>query len=228
MTRHLDMCRARQEAVTGVVGRQTRPVRSFHLAVSGRHAPVYWMHIEAPTSTTLADLDDFLRDTWLECCGHLSAFTIRGITYTSSVDPEWGMGDRSMNVKLDRVMAVGDELHHKYDFGSTTYLRLKVLSEREGPARGRGIEILAQNEPPPIPCDVCGREATQICAECSWSGEAGFATSAATRTNAARRCSCRSSIRRVSVCVAIRGESGGSNSSSIRSHLEWSHQPDPR
>ena len=37
---------------------------------------VYWMHLEATSSTTLATLDRFLWDTWLKCCGHLSAFTI--------------------------------------------------------------------------------------------------------------------------------------------------------
>ncbi len=31
---------------------------------------------------TLADLDDFLRGIWLECCGHLSSFDIEGVTYT--------------------------------------------------------------------------------------------------------------------------------------------------
>jgi len=131
---------------------------------------MYWMHLEAPVDATLADLDDFLRDAWLECCGHLSAFTIGGISYASSVDPDWGMDDRSMDVKLGRVLAAGNEFRHEYDFGSTTYLTLKALSERKGPIRGRDIEILAQNEPPLIPCDQCGQEATQVCTECSWSG----------------------------------------------------------
>jgi hypothetical protein len=76
-----------------------------------------------------------------------------------------------MNVKLGRALAVGDEFYHEYDFGSTTYLRLKVVSERSGPTPAGGSRKLAQTEPPVIPCDACGREATQTCAGCSW--EAG-------------------------------------------------------
>jgi len=34
-------------------------------------------------SATLAKLDDYLRAIWLECCGHLSKFTIGG----------WGGGE---------------------------------------------------------------------------------------------------------------------------------------
>jgi predicted RNA-binding Zn-ribbon protein involved in translation (DUF1610 family) len=82
------------------------------------------------------------------------------------------MDDRSMDVVLSRVLHVGDSFQHEYDFGSTTYLTLKTASERMGPARGKSIEILAQNEPPSIPCDQCGNAAaTRICSECSWSGE---------------------------------------------------------
>lgn len=167
MSRHLQACRTRTEAATGG---KARLGKVLHLVVSGRSAPMYWLHLEAPADVTLASLDDFLRHTWLECCGHLSAFTLRGKSYTSSLDPEWGMNDLSMDAKLGRVLCVGDEFQHEYDFGSTTYLKLKVVDERQGPVRGRGIEVLARNEPPAIPCDECRAEATQICSQCSWSG----------------------------------------------------------
>ena len=172
MTRHLETCGAREKGTEHVVGQKTRPRRLLHLVVSGRYAPVYWMHLEAPADATLDDLDDFLRARWLECCGHLSAFTIGGVSYASAVDPDWGLDDESMNVKLSRVLHVGDSFHYEYDFGSTTYLTVKTVSERMGRPHGKGIEILAQNEPPPIRCDECGQEiATQICMECSWSGK---------------------------------------------------------
>ena len=50
---------------------------------------MYWMHLEVPIYITLADLDGFLRDIWLECCGHLSDFNIDGISYKSHLDPEY-------------------------------------------------------------------------------------------------------------------------------------------
>jgi len=34
-----------------------------------------------PARATLTDLDGFLRDIWLECCGHLSAFDIGTVRY---------------------------------------------------------------------------------------------------------------------------------------------------
>jgi len=171
MTRHLQACQARKEAATTVAGGKTRSARILHLVVSGRDAPMYWMHLEAPGEATFAHLDSFLRDTWLECCGHLSLFTLRGVSYASFDDPDEGMDDQSMDAKLGAVLDVGQECSHQYDFGSTTDLTLKVVSERHGPVRGKSIEILAQNEPPPIPCDECGQQqATQICTECSWSG----------------------------------------------------------
>ena len=53
----------------------------FHLVAQGTYAPADWMHLEIPVEATLRDLDQFLRDIWLECCGHLSAFTIGSTQY---------------------------------------------------------------------------------------------------------------------------------------------------
>src|SRR5260370_19281758 len=50
------------------------------------------MHLELPANATLADLDDFLRDTWLECCGHLSEFTIKDVSYSSVPEDSWDGG----------------------------------------------------------------------------------------------------------------------------------------
>ena len=51
--------------------------------VEGRDLPEYWMHLKVFTNVKLWELDNFFRDTWLECCGHMSAFTIEGIRYSS-------------------------------------------------------------------------------------------------------------------------------------------------
>lgn len=40
-------------------------------------------HLGVPACARLFDLDEILTRTWLECCGHLSAFTIGGTTYSS-------------------------------------------------------------------------------------------------------------------------------------------------
>jgi hypothetical protein len=172
MTRHLQSCRAREETASSMGGAKARPVRFLHLVASGRHNPEYWIHLEIPADATLHTLDYFLRDIWLECCGHLSAFRIGGSSYAVMVDRTWGMDDRSMNVALGRVMHVGDRFDHEYDFGTSTYLTLKVVGERTGPgpARGKHVELMARNLPPHIPCVECGKDATQVCSMCIWEG----------------------------------------------------------
>lgn len=85
MTKHLGACQRRaSEARAEAAGRNTgRKTKKFHLVVEGRGLPMYWMHLEVSTGVTLADLDQFLRETWLECCGHLSAFEIGRQRYLS-------------------------------------------------------------------------------------------------------------------------------------------------
>lgn len=48
---------------------------------------------------------------------------------------------------------------------------MKVLSEDEGAGKGDSILVLARNEPPSLPCEVCGRPAVQVCAQCIYEGE---------------------------------------------------------
>ena len=57
------------------------------------------MHVAVPVTAPLSKLDDFLRHTWLECCGHLSAFEIGGKRYASKpMDVEMSMRARSSEV----------------------------------------------------------------------------------------------------------------------------------
>jgi predicted RNA-binding Zn-ribbon protein involved in translation (DUF1610 family) len=169
MTSHLKSCVRKQEtteASTAQKGAKRKPV--FHLSVEGRYLPEYWMHLEVPVDATLDTLDRFLRDTWLECCGHMSAFEIQGARY--SVEP-MDFDDGDMNVKLKDVLAPGMKFYHAYDFGSTTHVTLKVVAERESEITSRHIKVLARNGPPVIPCSRCGAPAVKVCAECVYSGE---------------------------------------------------------
>ena len=152
----------------------------FHLLVEGRYLPEYWMHIEAPANATLEDLDDFLREIWVECCGHLSAFTIDKVRYeqdTGGVDAMWpaifgrGAPTKKMNHRLESVLRTGLKFSYEYDFGTTTHLMLRVLSERDGVVNGKSIRILARNVPPAKACEVCGKPATQVCTQCIYEDE---------------------------------------------------------
>ena len=138
MTRHLGPCREKHAGKD--VSGPRKPF--YHLAVKGRCLPQYWMHLEVRADATLKDLDRFLRNTWLECCGHLSAFSIAGVQYMPIRDTE--LDAESMNVRLDEVLEPGLSFLHEYDFGTTTELSLKVISRREGPPTRAAVRILAQ------------------------------------------------------------------------------------
>lgn len=188
MPGHLAHCPARQ-AQQGLMHAFARPNQKiqtgqlFHLEIEGegRDAPIYWLHMEVPGQATLVDLDNFLRDFWLECCGHLSAFEIENIRYAVMVDTEYGFDEKSMRgIKLEKVLSLGQEFDYEYDFGTTTELKLRVTSIREGQyigvkGKGSAIKVLAQNEAPEIPCDKCKKRgagaAVVMCTECRWHGE---------------------------------------------------------
>jgi hypothetical protein len=79
--------------------------------------------------------------------------------------------EKSMKVRLENVLTAGAKFSHEYDFGSTTHLSLKVVSEEEGGLAGQKIRVLARNEPPPIACEKCGQPAVQVCVQCLYAGE---------------------------------------------------------
>ena len=170
MTKHLKSYKQRKDtAEASSPSRSPRKSKTLHLVAEGRYSPNYWMHLEVPAAAKLAELDDFLRQIWLECCGHMSAFTVEGRTY--SVAPMAEFNDESMDVKLGEILNPGMKFYHEYDFGTTTHLALKVVSEQESEIKGKPIKVLARNEPPPITCMSCGKMATQVCTECAWSGQ---------------------------------------------------------
>jgi hypothetical protein len=169
MTRHLETCQQRAMTEAKAGGKQkAQPTRKLHLVVEGRDLPMYWMHLEVTASTTLATLDQFLRNTWLECCGHLSAFEIEGVRYAidAGMYDDWDMGEKSMRVRLDKVLSPGQTYTYEYDYGTTTELKLRMISEYEVETKGKAIQVLARNTPPVILCEECGKPATEVCSQC--------------------------------------------------------------
>jgi hypothetical protein len=169
--RHLEACqRKANEAAVAAGKKPGRTAKQFHLVVEGRDLPMYWMHLSVSTRASLADLDQFLRETWLECCGHMSSFEIGELCYVSGAggffDLELEPGERSMSVRLDKALSPGFTVLYEYDFGTTTELCLRVLAEEAREAKGEPIQILARNTPPSIPCGVCGKSAESVCSSC--------------------------------------------------------------
>ena len=124
-------------------------------------APMFWLDVAAGPTAKLKDLDGLLRRVWLECCGHLSEF------YRGQRDKV------PMNRSVDEALgSPGARLGYVYDFGSSTGLVVGhagvVLA-----APVKTVQVVARNEAPLWPCDVCGKPATMLCAECV-DGEGGF------------------------------------------------------
>lgn len=103
MTQHLKSCKQRLAEITAenteaegtAKSRSRKPQKTklFHILVDGLYLPMYWMHLELPAFLTLRDLDNFLRRTWLECCGHLSEFKIGDVRYLAHLEDDFEDAD---------------------------------------------------------------------------------------------------------------------------------------
>jgi len=129
----------------------------------------FWVYLEIEGKKILKYLDQFLRDLWLECCGHLSAFTINKQRY-SIYEQELDYDEKSMNVKLKEILNPNLKFDYEYDFGTTTELSLECLKEKDG---NKGINIIARNEPIGFKCEKCKKPAKLVCVQCIWKGK-GF------------------------------------------------------
>ena len=71
--------------------------------------------------------------------------------------------DHSLYVELNEVLSVGQKFSYTYDFGSSTNINLRIVSEREWLANPEdAIVLLARNVAPEFKCNVCGEPATFI------------------------------------------------------------------
>jgi len=171
--------------------------KSYHLRIEPDTrwgATPYFLNVLVNGTSTFEELDDFLREIWLECCGHMSSFS----------DPKHQRGEGMWDImeaydlldegKIDEyehimsnakgeipkrknfqeVLYEGMKLRYEYDFGSTTELQLVVLKEL--PYTAKGIELLSRNEPLKIMCDSCGKKPAQVlCSVCAgYENEAFF------------------------------------------------------
>lgn len=157
MYRHICSCSERKKVLDAETG--NKKCGYFQILLYGKFDGDYWLLIEMRDTATLEDLDQFIRDIWVECCGHLSAFDIDGEQYESypDMDDWYGPPAKSMKYKLKDVLSEGLVMGYDYDFGSTTELVIKVLGYRSGFRREDTVTILSRNIPPEIFCSRCGR-----------------------------------------------------------------------
>lgn len=153
LIRHLKSCDEREEAVARAneQNKKAPEQRLYHLQLKNEYSSDFWLHLEVNGNARLKQLDAYLRNIWLECCGHLSRFAIGNNVWEEEL---------SMNQKIYQLLDIDMELTHVYDYGSSTYTTIKTVDARWGkPLTRFPIFLMARNELPKVECDRCPKTA---------------------------------------------------------------------
>src|ERR1700733_7947534 len=105
---------------------------------------MYWIFVTIPSNASLGLLDAFLRDIWLECCGHLGEFTIGGRRYMSH--SESGNPSQSMKNQIGQLLSPDSTCQYVYDMGSSTDLEIQVVAKIDA-CQQKTVMIIMQNQP---------------------------------------------------------------------------------
>jgi len=162
MLKHLTACTQRQSVIEQTDRKRGEKETLFHLQVRDAWAGDFWLNLEMRGTASLEELDQYLRAIWLECCGHLSRFSVGS----------WGSPEISMELCGQDVFEPELELTHIYDFGTSSETLIKVAGAREGcPTTPYPIALMARNLLPEAHCIECGQPATWFCMECLYETE---------------------------------------------------------
>lgn len=114
----------------------------------------YCIYLSIDENLQLQHLDQFIRDVWVECCGHLSSFFIDKVKYDDN-----GNSLYEMNITLKDVLSVGTKFRYEYDFTNPTSIILEVVSKIEVSKIHSQIEILSRNNEKQYTCNNCNNKA---------------------------------------------------------------------
>jgi hypothetical protein len=157
MTKHLSACPKRQAMIAQAERRKARREKLYHLRVQDAWGGDFWLELETRGTATLKDLDHYLRAIWLECCGHMSRFSIGG----------WKGAEIAKSKRVEEVFRRGITLTHIYDFGTSSEILIRYVKAREGkPTTPHPIALMARNVQPQAICVECKRPAVWLCMEC--------------------------------------------------------------
>jgi len=129
----------------------------FLIKIESTYSKDYWLFLDIPKSKKLDSLDRFLREIWLECCGHMSRFAASDKSHN----------DIGKTRTIDSFSA-GDIIFYEYDMGTTTSLKITFIGDIKRPKQSTDVRLLSRNIAPELPCFICGKPAKHICAECMY------------------------------------------------------------
>ena len=165
VSKHLEKCPKWQEVLASAAASSRPEETLWHLRIQDAYRKDFWLDLEMAASASLEKLDKYLRAIWLECCGHLSEFTIGG----------WGGTKVGKARKAESIFETDLVLRHLYDFGTTSETDIKVVGYREGKATSKHpIALLARNQMPEAVCQECDQPAHWLCNECLYENQTGF------------------------------------------------------
>lgn len=119
----------------------------------------HWLVIKAHPNLLLSEIDGMLRRGWLECCGHLSEFSIRDRGRYKNFSKDAALSD---------IFSEYKKIDYIYDFGSSTNLELELLDTVEMPNDGN-LVLYLQNKPFDGKCVKCKtKQATKMCIDCMY------------------------------------------------------------
>lgn len=143
---HLSQCDERKNK------KKPSLTRHIVLILEGAYAPDYWLVIKARPNTTMQTIDGFIKDIWVECCGHMSRFSD-------------GNSEIAFSKKAGNVFFKGVTVNYEYDFGTPTEVSLSFLGEIDD-SDDTSIQVLFRNKEIEVKCSYCGNRATEICPSC--------------------------------------------------------------
>ena len=157
--KHLAACQERKAALKGKSSKRQSRFKEdiYYIRAEATYLPEFWLDLEVRGDATLEDIDAYLRAIWLECCGHMSAFTLGG----------WGTPELAKEGFVSAVFRHKAKIMHVYDFGTESWTTLKRISIREGqPTTLQPIALMVRNKLPEVICIECGAPAKWLCIEC--------------------------------------------------------------
>ena len=155
--KHLATCPGRRAAIDAADAKAGPTETFYYLRVQDAHLKAFWLDLEVRASAKLKDLDKYLRAIWLECCGHLSEFSLGG----------FGGRTAAMTRQIGDIFADGSVWTHLYDFGDTSETTVNAVATREGkPTTKHPVALLMRNIVPEETCMECANPAKWFCREC--------------------------------------------------------------
>jgi len=129
------------------------------ISESGITNKLYSMFAIFGNKCKFTHVDEFLKEKWCECCGHLSTLDV-----FEEVNEQQSHKDVKFNTLISKYEHA-NQFCYCYDMGSTTTIYFRILKKLEGKDKNTNIELIYQNEPFKLKCNnykTCKGEATNI------------------------------------------------------------------